>query len=88
MITNEERIAKIKSLLTEKLSPSELEVKDESHLHIGHAGAKSGLGHFSVKISALAFAGKSLLQKHRMIYDALGDMMQSDIHALRIIEIK
>ena len=87
MTTNEERVVRIKSLLTEKLSPSEIEVRDESHLHIGHAGAKSGLGHFAVSITAEAFMGKNLLQKHRMIYDALGDMMQSDIHALRIIRV-
>ena len=83
-MNNEQRIARIKALLIEKLSPSELEVIDESHLHVGHAGAKSGLGHFAVSISAKAFANKNLLEKHRMIYDALGDMMQTDIHALNI----
>ena len=75
----------MKTLLNEALTPSELELIDESHLHVGHAGAKSGLGHFAVSISSPAFAGKNPLQRHRLIYDALGSMMQTDIHALRVI---
>jgi BolA family transcriptional regulator, general stress-responsive regulator len=86
-LNNEQRVEKIKRLLTEHLSPSTLDVLDESHLHAGHAGAKSGLGHFAVAISATEFAGKNPLECHRMIYAALGDMMQTDIHALRMIRI-
>jgi BolA protein len=66
------------------LAPSEIEITDESHLHAGHAGARSGRGHYALRIRAAAFAGKSPLQRHRLVYDALGDMMQTDIHALSI----
>lgn len=84
MIDNSERIHRIKQLLSDALNPQSIEVIDESHKHAGHAGAKTGMGHFEVHIVAEAFADKSLLQKHRMVYDALGDMMQKDIHALSI----
>ena len=59
-------------------------VKDQSHLHTGHTGAKDGRGHFDVTIVAAEFADKSRLERHRMVYDALGDLMETDIHALRI----
>lgn len=81
---NSERIPKIRQLLADTLNADSIEVIDESHKHAGHAGAKTGLGHFEVHIAADVFAGKSLLQKHRMVYAALGDMMQTDIHALSI----
>jgi len=81
---NEERVAKIETLLTESLRPSELLVKDQSHLHEGHAGAREGKGHFAVLIVADAFAGQSRLGRHRVVFDALGDMMETDIHALSI----
>jgi len=67
-----------------ELSPVTCEVIDESHLHEGHPGAKSGGGHFAVKIVSPVFQGLSLVERHRMIYDALKEMMQHDIHALRI----
>jgi stress-induced morphogen len=85
MKSNEQRVDEITQRLIDAFAPSELEVIDESHLHMGHAGAKSGLGHFAVSITAEAFAGKNPLERHRMIYDALGEMMQTDIHALRVI---
>lgn len=66
------------------LNPSELQIEDQSHLHAGHAGAKSGKGHFAITIIAEQFAGKSLLEKHRMVYSALGDAMETDIHAISI----
>jgi len=84
MIDNSKRIPRIKQLLIDGLNAESVEVIDESHKHAGHAGAKTGLGHFEVHIVADAFADKSLLQKHRMVYEALGDMMQKDIHALSI----
>lgn len=82
-----QRVEKIKACLNEHFKPSELDVIDEGHLHVGHAGAKTGLGHFAISIKAEAFANKNPLQKHRMIYDALEDLMLTDIHALRIISI-
>jgi BolA protein len=84
MIENSERIPRIKQLLTDGLTAQSVEVIDESHKHAGHAGAKTGMGHFEVHIVSESFAEKSLLQRHRMVYDALGDMMQKDIHALSI----
>jgi BolA protein len=76
------RIDRIRELLTRELSPSQLDVEDESHRHRGHEGAKDGRGHFRVRIVSSAFAGKAALARHRMVYAALGDMMTTDIHAL------
>ncbi len=70
--------------LNAALSPSDIEIADESHLHAGHAGARSGRGHYALRIRATAFNGKSPIQRHRMVYEALGEMMQTDIHALSI----
>lgn len=81
---NEARAQRIERLLQEKFSPQELLVKDQSHLHAGHAGAKDGRGHFDVSIVAEAFSGVAPLKRHRMVYEALDDLLQSDIHALRI----
>jgi BolA protein len=66
------------------LAPARLEIVDESHKHAGHAGARSGGGHFKLTIVSNVFDGKGLLQRHRMVYDALGSAMQTDIHALTI----
>jgi BolA family transcriptional regulator, general stress-responsive regulator len=66
------------------LMPIELEIIDKSHLHAGHAGARSGRGHYALRIRAAAFAGKTPIQRHRLVYEALGDMLQTDIHALSI----
>lgn len=79
-----DRVARIEALLRETFSPSSLLVKDQSHLHAGHAGAQDGRGHYEVTIVADAFAGQRPLERHRMIYDALGSLMETDIHALRI----
>ncbi|MCP3674704.1 MAG: BolA family transcriptional regulator [Gammaproteobacteria bacterium] len=83
-MSNEQRISRMKSKIDSQLAPSELVIEDESHLHAGHAGSKGGLGHFHVTIRSDKFEGLRLLQQHRLIYDALGDMMQTDIHALSI----
>ncbi|WP_251359389.1 BolA family transcriptional regulator [Kangiella sp. TOML190] len=84
MIDNSSRIAEMTKRLTQSLAPSHLEIVDDSHKHIGHEGAKGGLGHFTVIIQSEALAGKRMLQQHRAIYQALGDLMQTDIHALAI----
>lgn len=80
----ESRVEKIRQRLIEALSPEEIEVIDESAKHHGHPGAQAGGGHFLVNISAKAFSGKSLIESHQMVYQALGEMMQHEIHALRI----
>ena len=81
---SEKRINAIRERLTADLQPSNLEIEDQSHLHAGHAGAKSGKGHFDVTVVSAQFDGKSLIQRHRAIYAALGGLMDSDIHALSI----
>jgi BolA protein len=81
---SKDRVARIEAILTERFSPTRLLVKDQSHLHAGHAGAQDGRGHYDVTIISAAFAGERPLARHRMIYEALGTMMDTDIHALRI----
>ena len=66
------------------LRPESLEIVDESAAHAGHAGARAGGGHYRLVIVAHAFAGKPVQIRHRMVYDALGPMMQHEIHALAI----
>ena len=67
------------------LQPVNLELRDESDQHIGHAGARpSGGSHWQLTIVSEAFRGKSAVARHRMVYEALGDLMERDIHALRI----
>lgn len=83
-IDNSMRIKDMELRLNKELTPSRLEIIDDSHLHAGHAGAKSGKGHFTVIINSEQFSGKRPLQCHQMIYTALGDMMDTDIHALSI----
>ncbi len=74
----------IKKLLNESLNPDLLEIIDNSAAHAGHAGARSGGGHYHVTIISEAFEGKSLVQRHQLIYKALGDLMKQEIHALGI----
>lgn len=74
----------IRQYLEDCFKPTELLLKDQSHLHAGHEGAKEGQGHFDVTIVSSAFDGKSRIERHRMVYDALGTLVQTDIHALRI----
>jgi len=83
-----DKISLMRSRLMKALSPDFLEITDESGKHIGHVGALSGGGHFALKISAKIFEGKSLVASHKLIYQALGDMMKKDIHALKIQIIK
>ena len=71
-------------MLTEALQPQSLEVADDSAQHAGHGGYDAEGSHFSVTIVAAAFAGKDTLSRHRMVYDALGNMMRDEIHALSI----
>lgn len=78
MLANE-----IKNILSNAFAPDRLEIIDDSAAHAGHYSAQSG-GHFFVTISSSAFEGKSLVQRHQMIYQALGDMMKQQIHALSI----
>jgi BolA protein len=82
-----DRVTTIELLLRKAFAPSELLVKDQSHLHAGHAGAREGKGHFDVRIVSEKFNGHSRISRHRMVYDALGSLMQDDVHALKITAI-
>jgi BolA protein len=79
-----DRVEAIRARLAASLAPERLEVTDESHRHVGHAGARDGRGHFRVRIASAAFRGQSPLERHRAVFAALGDLMQTDIHALAI----
>ena len=78
------RVDAIRDLLVAALRPEHVEVTDDSHRHAGHEGARDGRGHFSVAITSEAFSGKSPIARHRLVYESLGGLMQSDIHALSI----
>lgn len=80
---NTTRIEAIRQCLEAAFAPLALEIIDESHKHAGHASAKGG-GHFIAHIVSTAFDGKSTLQRHRMVYEAMGELMQSEVHALSI----
>jgi BolA protein len=77
----------IEELMRERLSalaPEALEIFDDSHEHAGHAGAKDGGGHFQLVIVSTKFAGKNAVARHRLVYQALSDLMPKRIHALAI----
>ncbi len=78
------RTARLNARLRESLAPLQLEVVDDSHLHAGHAGARDGRGHFTVNIVSERFTGVPVVRRHRLVYEAVGDMMTTDIHALSI----
>jgi len=79
------RTETIQQLLNEALAPAKLELHDDSQSHAGHAGAReSGGGHFYATIVSSAFEGKTLVRRHQLVYEALGDMMRTEIHALSI----
>ncbi|MBL8297339.1 MAG: BolA family transcriptional regulator [Rhodanobacteraceae bacterium] len=78
-----ERLTRIRAALAQ-LQPAQLELIDESHKHVGHEGARDGRGHFRVRLVAAQFDGLPALARHRLVYAALGDLMQTDIHALAI----
>lgn len=78
------RVEMIRERLVKALAPSRLEITDDSHLHKGHAGAASGAGHFSVTIVSDKFTGQNMIQRHRLVYLAVNDMMPAEIHALSI----
>jgi len=77
------RISELKKRLA-TLNPTHCEVIDDSHLHVGHEGAKGGASHLTLKIASPQFAGLSLIQSHKLIYQTVGDMIPNEIHALKI----
>jgi len=79
-----DRVAHIRAKLQQALAPARLEITDDSHLHVGHAGAAGGAGHYTVRIASARFYGCSTLERHRLVYRALSDMIPQEIHALSI----
>jgi len=77
------RLERIRAALQVRLAPTTLEVQDDSAAHVGHAG-HGGKGHFRVRIVSDAFAGQTLVQRHRLVQDALAPLYDSEIHALSI----
>ena len=78
------RVASIRVALQKALQPLHLQIEDESAQHVGHAGAASGGGHFSLYIVAACFTEQPLVARHRMVYAAVRELLAKDIHALRI----
>ena len=78
------RVERLESRLRAALQPAQLQVIDDSHLHAGHAGAAGGHGHFTVHVVSERFSGLPVVRRHRLVYEAVGDMMTTDIHALSI----
>lgn len=78
-----QRPALIEQRLGAALAPLRLDIVDDSHKHVGHVDA-GGAGHFTVTLVSAAFEGKGLIQRHRLVYAAVGDLMNSEIHALSI----
>ena len=78
------RVERIRSQLQSAFAAARVSVIDDSKRHAGHVGARDGAGHFQVRIESQAFSGRSLLQRHRMVYEALADMLPGEIHALNI----
>ena len=78
------RVERIRASLEAALRPTLLQIEDESAQHVGHAGAASGGGHYRLRIVAESFMGKPALQRHRMVYDALGQLMGTAVHAISI----
>ena len=83
-MTPAERALALRSRIEAALRPIRLDIDDESHLHAGHAGARDGRGHYRVRIVSDRFAGVQRVERHRMVYAAVGDLLQTDIHALAV----
>ena len=79
-----DRVEMIRQRLSTRLNPEAIEIEDQSHLHVGHAGAASGGGHFEVMVVAKAFSGLNTLARHRLVYSVLEEALKKEIHALSI----
>lgn len=75
--------ADIERALRDAFAPAAIEVRDDGHLHIGHAGAREG-GHFSVRVVSARFTGLTRVARHRLVYDAVHRQIPSGIHALAV----
>ena len=78
------RVENIRRTLEAVLAPTRLDIEDDSHRHAGHVGAKGG-GHYRVYVVSAKFSGRTLIARHRMVYEALAEQMKGDIHALSLV---
>lgn len=81
---SKERVEQIEAALTKEFAPELLEIIDDGHLHRGHAGAREGKGHFRVRIVSKKFIGLTTIKRHRMVFAAVDELMETEIHALSI----
>ena len=84
MTESRTRIEKIRLAIGASLKPSSVDIIDQSYRHVGHAGARDGRGHFDVRVVSELFKGKLPLARHRLVFAAVGNLMETDIHALSI----
>lgn len=78
------RVDRIRDRLQAAFQPTRLDVVDDSHRHAGHPSVADGRGHFTVVIVSATFTGMSKLDRHRAVYDAVQDLLATDIHAMSI----
>ncbi|MFZ6774185.1 BolA family protein [Undibacterium sp. SXout7W] len=86
-MSNPNRYDKIITRLKETFDPVVCQLTDDSASHAGHAGASTGAGHYILKIVCQQFEGLNRISRHRLVYDSVGDMMHTEIHALSIIAL-
>ena len=82
---SESRVERIRALVQDRLRPQRLEIRDDSAAHAGHAGAADGKGHFRLLVVADCFTGRTLVQRHRLVHDALAELLPERIHALSLV---
>jgi BolA protein len=81
------RAERIQAMLERAFASARVTVRDDSARHVGHAGARDGAGHFHVRIESQEFTGRSRLERHRLVYEALAAMLPHEIHALNIVAV-
>lgn len=81
---NTSRVELMHRLLEAALQPETCEIIDEGHLHVGHEGARGGRGHYRIRIASPRFSGLTRIAQHRLVYDALADLMIDEIHAVSV----
>jgi len=81
------RAERIQAMLERAFASARVSVRDDSAQHAGHPGARDGAGHFFVRIESQEFAGRSRLERHRLVYKALAQMLPREIHALNIVAV-
>lgn len=81
---SEAKVERIRTLVQQHLAPLRLDIRDDSAAHAGHAGG-GGKGHYRLHIVAACFSGRTLVQRHRLVHDALAELLRDEIHALSLV---